>query len=97
MQSLLDNTTKFISTVLELYYPLPFELATDLHTLNAYLRTYKQSEELLLTGFVNRVSEKLSNKLKEKIKIDKLTQNYPSDDLERSQTRKQESLFKINL
>ena len=39
MNQLLGHLTKFINTVIELY-PLPFELVTDLHTLNAYLKSY---------------------------------------------------------
>ena len=42
MNSLLSNISRFISTIVELY-PLPFELTTDLHTLNAYLKTYSES------------------------------------------------------
>lgn len=63
MNPLLINIRKFISTVIELY-PLPFDLTTDLHTLNAYLKTYSESEELLLEGFVSRQVQKLNSKLK---------------------------------
>jgi hypothetical protein len=59
MKPLLHHLTKFIGTALELYAPLPFEFTADLHTLNAYLRSYTENEEKLLEGFVNRLSEKL--------------------------------------
>lgn len=62
MKSLLRNLTKFVETTLELYAPLPFEFTADLHTLNAYLRSYSESEEKLLEGFVNRLVEKLEEK-----------------------------------
>lgn len=63
MNNLLSNLTKFISTTIELYQ-LPYELTNDLHTLNAYLRSYTPSEEALLEGFVNRQVQKLEEKLK---------------------------------
>ncbi len=59
MKCLLRNLTKFIGTVLELYAPLPFEFTADLHTLNAHLRSYSESEEKLLESFVDRLADKL--------------------------------------
>lgn len=56
MNVLLKNLTKFIENVLDLYAPLPFELTADLHTLNAFLRSYSEIEEKLLEGFVNRLT-----------------------------------------
>ena len=44
MKALLSNLSKFISVSLEIYSPLPFEFTSDLHTLNAYLRTYSAKE-----------------------------------------------------
>ena len=58
MNALLGHLTKYISTITELY-ELPFELVADLHTLNAYLKSYSQNEEKLLEGFVNRQVDKL--------------------------------------
>lgn len=59
MKPLLRHLTKFVETALELYAPLPFDFTADLHTLNAYLRSYSEAEEKLLGGFVNRLAEKL--------------------------------------
>jgi len=40
MNALLSNLTKFVSAVMELYSPLPFDMMSDFDTLNAYLRSY---------------------------------------------------------
>lgn len=42
MESLLDNMTTFISTIIDLY-PLPYELNADLLTLNTYLKSYNKN------------------------------------------------------
>ena len=47
MNSLLSSLTKFLTATMELYQ-LPYELTTDLHTLNAYLKSYTPAEETLL-------------------------------------------------
>ena len=65
MNSLLGNLTKFISTITELY-TLPYELVTDLHTLNAYLRSYTERDEKMLEGFVGHTVLKLEEKLRKR-------------------------------
>lgn len=62
MKPLLRHLTRFVETALELYAPLPFDFTADLHTLNAYLRSYSEGEEKLLEGFVNRLVDKLKEK-----------------------------------
>jgi len=63
MNDLLGHLSQFIKTTLELY-PLPYELVTDLHTLNAYLKSYSPQEEVLLEAFVNRQVDKLRHKMR---------------------------------
>ncbi len=75
MNALVKNLTKFIENVLQLYAPLPFELTADLHTLNAFLRSYSEVEEKLLEGFVNRLTEKLEQKKKQNSSKDILLTN----------------------
>jgi hypothetical protein len=70
MQGLLSNLNRFVSTLLELYCPLPFELVADLHTLNAYLRNYSQNEEKLFEAFVNRTADKLEKKITRQIQME---------------------------
>jgi hypothetical protein len=61
MESLLDNMTTFISTIIDLY-PLPYELNADLLTLNTYLKSYNKNEDHLLSNFVKRQVQKLTSK-----------------------------------
>jgi len=42
MNNLLSNISRFITTIMELYQ-LPYQLTTDLHTLNAYIKSYSPS------------------------------------------------------
>lgn len=44
MKPLLHNLSRFVTAALDLYAPLPFDFTADLHTLNAYLRSYSESE-----------------------------------------------------